>query len=629
MATRPRRTTKNWSAASPSWQRYSPAARRMFVAQPATSANVGASSPSKKGWSGRYCSIVRMSFLSGADGGDLCREIDGGRAPGDAATAADASRRAELVHPRCELVCGPLAVARLHRVPDAAAVEVGEVGSEAGVPHPPPLRRAAGEVADDVDRGAEARGADQRAVRAGQAATRHVGPPRVLGVRVQQVAQTVRVERPPHVLRRRSADLLGAEMVLFARRQDLDAPRAGLQVVEDLLAAVAARDYEEAVRVLVEQLGQREVETLIGDRAGAHRDTEARASRVGAGQRHDERGLAPCDVCRVGHLPLRQDAVVDRECMQVAGPNAEQRQALRVDDSGCHLLVGADPSTAPQQLARGEQQRLPRLRTRGEGEQRLVVALAQPVAAGVLEISHAARKLIDRLDLGVDDGAVVHAEIESVDQLPRGVGDLQDAGSYRLRERDDETLFAFAAGPQAWKSLLFPSRELLWSGRRVGAEKEVTAAVVDAKRLALFGVRSCDLHALAIHDRVLAKREVTDTAYVARREATFIVALTCSDPGGTCFCVSMGTGPVPDEGFDLALTELLDQDGHRFLVVPGSGRGQEVLDDLKSRAGAGEVLAAGEQDHLAAQEVGAAAAQHMGRTLDTNGLRDLLYAHPC
>jgi len=228
----------------------------------------------------------------------------------------------------------------------------------------------------------------------------------------------------------------------------------------------------------------------------------------------------------------------------------------------------------------------------------------------------------------VRDGAVVHAEIQSVDQLPRGVGDLQDAGSYRLRARDDEALFGYVVGPQAWKSLLFPSRELLWSGRRVGAEKEITPAVVDAKRLALFGVRSCDLHALAIHDRVLAEREVTDTAYVARRKATFIVALTCSDPGGTCFCVSMGTGPVPDEGFDLALTELLDQDGHRFLVVPGSGRGQAVLDDLLSRAGGGEVMPAGEQDHLGAREVGVAATQHMGRSLDTNGLRDLLYAHP-
>src|SRR5665811_2036637 len=174
MATRPRRTTKNWSAGSPSWQRYSPAARLMFVAQPATSANVGASSPSKKGWSGRYCSIVPRSSLAGADGGDLCREIDCGRAPGDAASAADASRRAELVHPRSELVRGPLAVARLHRGADAATVEVGEVGGEAGVPHPPPLRGAAGEVADDVDRGAEARGADQRAVRAGPVSYTHL-----------------------------------------------------------------------------------------------------------------------------------------------------------------------------------------------------------------------------------------------------------------------------------------------------------------------------------------------------------------------------------------------------------------------------------------------------------------------
>jgi len=227
----------------------------------------------------------------------------------------------------------------------------------------------------------------------------------------------------------------------------------------------------------------------------------------------------------------------------------------------------------------------------------------------------------------VRDGAVVHAEIESVDQLPRGVGDLQDAGTYRLRERGDEALFGYAAGPQAWKSRLFPSRELLWSGRRAGDGVEVEPAVVDAPRLALFGVRSCDLHALAIHDRVLVKRSVSDAAYAARREANFVVAVTCSDPGGTCFCVSMGTGPVPDNGFDLALTELLDQDGHRFLVVPGSDGGEEVLDELQARAVGDEVVPAGEQDHLTAHEVGAAAAQRMGRSLDTNGLRDLLYAN--
>jgi len=227
----------------------------------------------------------------------------------------------------------------------------------------------------------------------------------------------------------------------------------------------------------------------------------------------------------------------------------------------------------------------------------------------------------------VRDGAVIHAEIESVDQLPRGVGDLQEAGSYRLRERADGALFGFAAGPQSWKSMLFPSRELLWSGLRVGADVQVTPAFVDAPRLALLGVRSCDLHAIAIHDRVLAERSFTDAAYVARREATFVIALTCSDPGGTCFCVSMGTGPVPDDGFDLALTELLDLQGHRFLVVPGSDRGQGILDDLSARARDGDVRPAVEQDHVKARAVGDHAAQHMGRSLDTDGLRDLLYAN--
>jgi len=120
----------------------------------------------------------------------------------------------------------------------------------------------------------------------------------------------------------------------------------------------------------------------------------------------------------------------------------------------------------------------------------------------------------------VRDGVIVHAEIESLDQLPRGVGDLQDGGSYRLRQRGDDTLFGYVVGPQSWKSLLFPSRELLWSGRRAGTDVDVEPADVEAPHLALLGVRSCDVHALGIHDTVLAKRAAPDAAYVSRRETT-------------------------------------------------------------------------------------------------------------
>ena len=62
----------------------------------------------------------------------------------------------------------------------------------------------------------------------------------------------------------------------------------------------------------------------------------------------------------------------------------------------------------------------------------------------------------------------------------------------------------------------------------------------------------------------------------------FVVAVNCFEPGGTCFCVSMGTGPKVEAGYDLALTELLDGE-HRFLVEVGSERGAEVLAELAAR----------------------------------------------
>ena len=158
------------------------------------------------------------------------------------------------------------------------------------------------------------------------------------------------------------------------------------------------------------------------------------------------------------------------------------------------------------------------------------------------------------------DGVVTHAPISGLDDLPRGRTDEQDAASYRLGHREDDALFGYVVGPQSWKSVLFPARELLRRSVPVdGSEgQDADASTAQAPRLALFGVRSCDLHAIEVHDRVLRDRSAQDTHYAARREAILVVAVTCSDPGGTCFCASMDTGPDPSAGFDLALTELLD-----------------------------------------------------------------------
>ncbi len=219
----------------------------------------------------------------------------------------------------------------------------------------------------------------------------------------------------------------------------------------------------------------------------------------------------------------------------------------------------------------------------------------------------------------VKSQAIVYDEVRSAADLPAGWTDVQEGGTYRLQRRDDEALFAHNVGPNSWKSLLFPPTIRLWKARRGGDGSLEVEPPQEPPRYAFIGVRSCDLHAIAIQDRVFVGDRYVDRDYEARRRDAFIVAVTCGKAGGTCFCVSMGTGPRAESGFDLSLTELFEDGGeHRFLVEVGSERGAEVLAELPHRD-------AGEADRRLADEVIARTAGSMGRTLDTDGIKELLY----
>ena len=176
----------------------------------------------------------------------------------------------------------------------------------------------------------------------------------------------------------------------------------------------------------------------------------------------------------------------------------------------------------------------------------------------------------------VRDGAIVYDDLESASDLPIGWTEVQDAAAYRLERREDAARFGYAVGPHSWKQFLLPARIRIWSARRRNGGYEVEEEPVADGPLALIGVRSCELHAIEIQDRVLVGGRFADRDYAARREGAFLVAVNCFEPGGTCFCVSMGTGPRVDAGYDLALTEILDGE-HRLLVEVGSERGAEVL----------------------------------------------------
>jgi ferredoxin len=233
----------------------------------------------------------------------------------------------------------------------------------------------------------------------------------------------------------------------------------------------------------------------------------------------------------------------------------------------------------------------------------------------------------------VQDGAIVLRELSSAGDLPFGWGVDLEPGGYRVRRRDDQAAFGHSAGPQSWKRFLHPPRERLWSAARTPGGgfdlvDEVAQADADEPPYAFLGVRPCDLRAIAIQDRVLAQ---PGSRYAARRARLFIVAVNCTEPGETCFCASMSTGPGADNGsagfrgddppgpprYDLALTEMLDDGGHRFLVDVGSQHGADVLEWLPSEP-------AGEATVKRARSAVAAAAERMGRQMGTGDLRELM-----
>ena len=225
----------------------------------------------------------------------------------------------------------------------------------------------------------------------------------------------------------------------------------------------------------------------------------------------------------------------------------------------------------------------------------------------------------------IRDGAIIYDEIAELAQLPVGWTDRQDAGKYRLERRPDDALFGFVVGPHSWKQFLHPPVETMWTARRTEAGLSIETPPVPSRKNAFIGVRACEIRAIAIQDKVFLQGPYPDVGYAARRRDAFIVALNCAEAGGTCFCASMGSGPQAEDGFDLALTELLDETRHDFLVEIGSDEGAVLLGRLFYRA-------ASEADLAAAAAVTERTRSQMGRSLDTDGIKDLLQAnpnHPC
>jgi len=217
----------------------------------------------------------------------------------------------------------------------------------------------------------------------------------------------------------------------------------------------------------------------------------------------------------------------------------------------------------------------------------------------------------------VRDGAIVYDSIVSTDNLPKGWTDEQQPASYSIEHTGGEAYFNFVVGPHSWKKFLYPPRHQLFSATRTGKGFEVSSHNGDQPRYAFIGVRSCEIQAIAVQDKVFAEGEYADPMYMNRRQGIFIVAVNCVKPGGNCFCVSMDTGPKAKTGFDLALTEVYEEGKHYFVVEAGSEQGNRVLSEVPHRT------AESVENDRAVNALREASGQ-MGKSLNTQNITQVL-----
>ena len=218
----------------------------------------------------------------------------------------------------------------------------------------------------------------------------------------------------------------------------------------------------------------------------------------------------------------------------------------------------------------------------------------------------------------VRDGAIVYDTLRKLDDLPVGWTDEQEAGRYRLKKRDDHALFGYVVGPQSWKKFLYPPEVRLFEVQRDNGTFRILGDLCSSPRYAFLGVRACELAAMRVHDRVLIEDRFTDPTYQTRRQGAFVVAVNCTQTAPTCFCVSMQTGPRARQGFDLALTEIINQHSHQFVVEIGSQAGEEVLREIEHQEAPSALCQQADEavNHTATSQV---------RRMDTTGIRELLY----
>lgn len=176
----------------------------------------------------------------------------------------------------------------------------------------------------------------------------------------------------------------------------------------------------------------------------------------------------------------------------------------------------------------------------------------------------------------IRDGAIMLEEFSAFSSLPKGYHETQGKGTYVLESSGDDSLFQYTLGPQSFKKFLNPPRRKLWEAFGSNGSFEIKDGDRPTK-MAFWGVRNCDLAAIHLLDKIFLKGAVVNEWYKLAREELFIIAIGCTHPSDNCFCTTMNGGPLPIDGFDLSLLEVMNEREHYFLTSFASEKAKRLF----------------------------------------------------
>lgn len=217
------------------------------------------------------------------------------------------------------------------------------------------------------------------------------------------------------------------------------------------------------------------------------------------------------------------------------------------------------------------------------------------------------------------DEAIVYDFIDGFEDLPVGYSDLQNNGYYRVHKEDDRSLFSnYTVGQNSIKQFIFPAYKTILKIKNENSSFQIESNSDKIPKFAFIGIRPCELAALKIQDKILTQGKYIDNDYLQIRQNMLIIAVNCSNPGNTCFCESMKTGPFASDGFDLALSEIQNQNGNYLIIEAGSDKGTEIISAIKTSQPTDKQLSA--ERNLLEEAV-----LKFSRKLSIDNLKDLLF----